>query len=504
MVALLWAQWKQTPRVLKADLLVVLSFLVIAPAFGFVAFVAAKEGFFAEQSRLVTTMLAVSLIAAAILSGNLLPSYGVAEEWVFSLPIRTASLVTYFWSVRSILVICMVVILVMPLTLGLAVGMSKGVEPLSVSLLLIVLLLNATIGALAQTILAGRNNEFRLLARVWLLWVSLIFLSALCSVIFVGLDCAIKGTSFDEWLNRVTRWIETPTAIVALLPVIPTYFAVKAVVLGLNMSAVLGTVLLFAIALIFLFGAKDSLAPFREFLVVQLEQTRRLSAMGIEAEEALAKEAVRSSEGFGEGETTFLWLYWLTARRSQRVWEFLITPIVLFALVPSPYLVAEGEDTSVFPISVIGVGGAFAIAVAILEVLPPEWQKSLPLSVPKVLIVSALPKVLVVVLGCLGLLLGVAVFRPEILGIAQVVSFLLVSPICGFSVAFASQALGISLREMLGRLSWTFVVFWGVVLIPVYLLLLTLTPYFLLGLLLSCVTCWLMFEWAKTNWHRVL
>jgi hypothetical protein len=129
---------------------------------------------------------------------------------------------------------------------------------------------------------------------------------------------------------------------------------------------------------------------------------------------------------------------------------------------------------------------------------PPEWLKSQPILAREAVLILALPTALRASLWGLAILFAIALLSPEGIGIANSFAFFLALIALGFGIDFAAQALRASRWTNFQDFPWLA----SAIAIGLGgLMSLTLTDYWLLGLLLSWAACLVLYLWAKERWR---
>lgn len=269
---------------------------------------------------------------------------------------------------------------------------------------------------------------------------------------------------------------------------------------GFSFVAALWLALLTLIAFVILLGALESARTFNETAFLQSQQMRRLTAMGAQDAITARLKPVRSVSGFGEGETALLWLNWLGFLRTYGVTTF--AALVVVVVISSVWFL-QRLDLAV--ISLIGsISPTLVIFSGIFASLVPEWLKSQPISVRRSLLMFALsPAVWVFLLG-VGILLAIAVSRPETLNATKIAAFLVASIGTGLGMGFSAQATRFTWAAWIRQWNFTAVAWQvGIAVAFAFPWFVTLTSFWAVGLIVNLGFCCLMFKLAESKWHSL-
>jgi hypothetical protein len=208
------------------------------------------------------------------------------------------------------------------------------------------------------------------------------------------------------------------------------------------------------------------------------------------AARAITAKPVKSESGFGLKATSLLWLYWLDWKR-RNSWAGELPALLVICLSVAVFAIKKS------PPSLLSL--AIAVVLLFYQVThTPEWLKSQPISAREAVLMLALPTALRASLWGLAILFAIALLSPEGIGIANFFAFFLAVIALGFGIDFAAQALRASRWTKFQDSSWldlAIAIFLG------ELMSLTLTDYWLLGLLLSWAACLVLYLWAKERWR---
>ncbi len=501
MAALVWAQLKSLPRLVWANLVVVLSLPVFTVFLGFIAFATAQG---LTQLGLIIFALTVSLFAGILMVRHqeIMVSQ---DEWVLAQPLNAQTFAASSWLTSAALWFFFWAVPIVSTVICATIGFGKVIELPSASVLVVVLALNSLIGSFSTASRLSKRG-LALVGQVWHIWTMLILLSAVSIVVIIAVVSYIYGSAIAvEWMDKIARWVETPAGMLALLPIMPAYFAVKSVMEGFNFIAVLWLVLLALIALVILLGALELARPFNESAFLQSQRMRRLSAMGIWDTITAKRKRIRSVSGFGEGETALLWLNWLSLRRTYGIsFELALTVIIFVALSIRFLLRSTLGMAKVFVPPIVSLTLAWLLIQMLTPSPIPEWLKSQPISVRKGLLMSALPQAIRAFLFGIGILLAIAIFHPEVLSTIQVASFVIASFSAGLGTGFSAQATKFSWIAWVTQCNFAAMFLQhGIAICFGFFWLLTLTDFWLFGLLLTWGCCGLTYRWAELKWHDV-
>ncbi|MCS7187453.1 MAG: hypothetical protein RMK89_10940 [Armatimonadota bacterium] len=101
-----------------------------------------------------------------------------------------------------------------------------------------------------------------------------------------------------------------------------------------------------------------------------------------------------------------------------------------------------------------------------------------------------------------GILLAVAVSRPETLSATKIAAFLVASISTGLSMGFSAQATRFTWAAWIKQ--WNFIATaWqvGIAVAFAFPWFMTLTSFWAMGLIVNLGFCWLMFKLAESKWH---
>ena len=412
-------------------------------------------------------------------------------EWKLAQPIHARTMTVFLWASGIADMLCLSILITLPAIISASIVLKGTVNVAAMMMLVVVVALNAALGAaLVSLEMTGWRTRLALIGRLWRIWIWAILIGAGVSILLFGilLDAGIRvGWEF-------VRWVETPVGMAILLPLMPTYHAIKAAFDGVIAVPVLLTLFLAVFTAIMVWQALEVAAPFCEATFLRSERRRRLTEMG--AWDALPAKPMKSEIGFGSKATSLLWMYWLNWKRNS-LWAGDLTAIVCIPIL-------SAMSTSQPLASTLILAGAIAAMTTSFS-RPPEWLKSQPISVDETLLVSALPTALRGGLWALVISFSLLLFSPGMVSAANVLAFVLAVVACSLGIDFMVRASKFLWQQDISFTASTALSLWLVVsigLLLAQLLSLTLTDYWLLGLLLSWAACVVSFLWAKERWLK--
>ena len=386
-------------------------------------------------------------------------------EWKLAQPIPARTMAVFLWASANMLYFSLTFVLLAAIVS--ASILLKGMANIAaIALSVTVIVLNACLGAaLVSLKMTGWRTNWAFLCELWVMWVSALFVLAIILLALYYFSGALRAAHID-W-EKVIGWVETPVGTVVLLPLMPAYYSIKAAFDGVGAVSVFLTMFLAVFTAITVWEALKFAAPFCEATFLYSEQRQRLTKMGAwdAAAQTITAKLAKSESGFGLKATSLLWLYWLDWKR-RNSWA----------------------------------GELPALLVICLSVAVPEWLKSQPISAREAVLMLALPTALRASLWGFAILFAIALLSPKGIGIANFFAFFLAVIALGFGIDFAAQALRASRWTKFQDSSWLAFV----AMIAIFLgelMSLTLTDYWLLGLLLSWAACLVFYLWAKERWR---
>jgi hypothetical protein len=489
MMALIWAQGKQLMRLWRQW-----QTLLPLVAFVFVVLSAPIWVWFAQDLlKPLPNQQAFSLALALFISQPWVfvpQTFGslFLPEWKLAQPIPARTMAVFIWA--SMLYFSLTFVLLAAIVS--ASILMKGMANIAaIALSVTVIVLNACLGAaLVSLKMTGWRTSWAFLCELWVVWVRALFVLAIILLALYYFSGALRAAHID-W-EKVIGWVETPVGTAVLLPLMPAYYSIKAAFDGVGAVSVFLTMFLAVFTAITVWEALKFAAPFCEATFLYSEQRQRLTKMGAwdaEAQTITAKLA-KSESGFGLKATSLLWLYWLDWKR-RNSWAGELPALLVICLSVAVFAIKKS------PPSLLSL--AIAMVLLFYQVThPPEWLKSQPISAREAVLMLALPNALRASLWGLAILFAIALLSPEGIGIANFFAFFLAVIALGFGIDFAAQALRASRWTKFQDSSWldlAIAIFLG------ELMSLTLTDYWLLGLLLSWAACLVFYLWAKERWR---
>jgi hypothetical protein len=335
------------------------------------------------------------------------------------------------------------------------------------------------------------------LCELWVMWVSALFVLAIILLALYYFSGALRAAHID-W-EKVISWVETPVGTAVLLPLMPAYYSIKAAFDGVGAVSVFLTMFLAVFTAIMVWEALKFAAPFCEATFLYSEQRQRLTKMGAwdAAAQAITAKLAKSESGFGLKATSLLWLYWLDWKR-RNSWAGELPALLVICSFGAVLFVIFGADFSNIGILSLALAMTLFSYRVFFFPHPPEWLKSQPILAREAVLILALPNALRASLWGLAILFAIALLSPEGIGIANFFAFFLAVIALGFGIDFAAQALRASRWTNFQDFPWLA----SAIAIGLGgLMSLTLTDYWLLGLLLSWAACLVLYLWAKERWR---
>jgi hypothetical protein len=338
--------------------------------------------------------------------------------------------------------------------------------------------------------MTGWRTNWAFLCELWVMWVSDLFVLAIILLALYYFSDALRAAHID-WV-KVIGWVETPVGTVVLLPLMPAYYSIKAAFDGVGAVSIFLTMFFAVFTAITVWEALKFAAPFCEATFLHSEQRQRLTKMGAwdAAARAITAKLAKSESGFGLKATSLLWLYWLDWKR-RNSWAGELPALLVICLSVAVFAIKKS------PPSLLSL--AIAMVLLFYQVThPPEWLKSQPILAREAVLMLALPTALRASLWGFAILFAIALLSPEGIGIANFFAFFLAVIALGFGIDFAAQALRASRWTNFQDFPWLA----SAIAIGLGgLMSLTLTDYWLLGLLLSWAACLMLYLWAKERWQ---
>jgi hypothetical protein len=491
MTALIWAQGKQLMRLWR-------QWQTLLPLVAFVFVVLSAPIWVRSAQDLLKPLpnqQAFSLALALFISQPWMfvpQTFGslFLPEWKLAQPIPARTMTVFIWA--SMLYFSLTFVLLAAIVS--ASILLKGMANIAaIALSVTVIVLNACLGAALVSLKMTRwRTTWAFLCELWVMWVSALFVLAIILLALYYFSGALRAAHID-W-EKVIGWVETPVGTVVLLPLMPAYYSIKAAFDGVGAVSVFLTMFLAVFTAITVWEALKFAAPFCEATFLYSEQRQRLTKMGAwdaEAQAITAKPA-KSESGFGLKATSLLWLYWLDWKR-RNSWAGELPALLVICLSVAVFVIKKS------PPSLLSL--AIAMVLLFYQVThPPEWLKSQPILAREAVLMLALPNALRASLWGFAILFAIALLSPEGIGIANFFAFFLAVIALGFGIDFAAQALRASRWTKFQDSSWLAFV----AMIAIFLgrlMSLTLTDYWLLGLLLSWAACLVFYLWAKERWR---
>jgi hypothetical protein len=491
MTALIWAQRKQLMRLWR-------QWQTLLPLVAFVFVVLSAPIWVRSAQDLLKPLpnrQAFSLALALFISQPWVfvpQTFGslFLPEWKLAQPIPARTMAVFLWASANMLYFSLTFVLLAAIVS--ASILLKGMANIAaIALSVTVIVLNACLGAaLVSLKMTGWRTTWAFLCELWVMWVSALFVLAIILLALYYFSGALRAAHID-W-EKVIGWVETPVGTVVLLPLMPAYYSIKAAFDGVGAVSVFLTMFLAVFTAITVWEALKFAAPFCEATFLHSEQRQRLTKMGAwdAAAQAITAKLAKSESGFGLKATSLLWLYWLDWKR-RNSWAGELPALLVICLSVAVFAIKKS------PPSLLSL--AIAMVLLFYQVThPPEWLKSQPISAREAVLMLALPNALRASLWGLAILFAIALLSPEGIGIANFFAFFLAVIALGFGIDFAAQALRASRWTKFQDSSWldlAIAIFLG------ELMSLTLTDYWLLGLLLSWAACLVLYLWAKERWR---
>ncbi len=469
----LWRQWQ--------TLLFIAAFAFMGLLVAILIWVSPKDSLTPLPIRRVFSLMLAFVSSLPLLFG-FLPAL---PEWKLAQPIHARTITVLLWASGIVDMLCLSLLITFPAIVSASIVLKGTVNVAAIVMLVIVIVLNACLGAALESLrMAGWRTRLALIGRLWI-WMWAILIGAGVSILLFSI-LSHAGIRFG-W--EFVRWVETPVGMAILFPLMPAYHAIKAAFDGVNVASVLLTLFLAGFTAIMVWQALEVAAPFCEATFLWSERRQRLTKMG--AWDALPAKPMKSEIGFGSRATSLLWLYWLNWKRGS-LWAGELP--VLFII---PFISAFGFEKGLpFP--------SLAIVLPLLFYRvffpnPPEWLKSQPISAGKAVLILALPSALRASVWGLAILFTLALLSPKGISIANFFAFSLAMTALGFGIDFVVQALRASWWTKFQDFPWLAFV---IAIVLGELMSLTLTDYWLLGLLLSWAACAVLYLWAKERWLK--
>jgi hypothetical protein len=501
MTALIWAQGKQLMRLWRQW-----QTLLPLVAFAFVVLSAPIWVRFAQDLlKPLPNQQAFSLALALFISQPWVfvpQTFGslFLPEWKLAQPIPARTMAVFIWASANMLYFSLTFVLLAAIVS--ASILLKGMANIAaIALSVTVIVLNACLGAaLVSLKMTGWRTNWAFLCKLWVMWVSALFVLAIILLALYYFSGALRAAHID-W-EKVIGWVETPVGTVVLLPLMPAYYSIKAAFDGVGAVSVFLTMFLAVFTAIMVWEALKFAAPFCEATFLHSEQRQRLTKMGAwdAAAQAITAKLAKSESGFGLKATSLLWLYWLDWKR-RNSWAGELPALLVICSFGAVLFVIFGADFSNIGILSLALAMTLFSYRVFFFPHPPEWLKSQPILAREAVLMLALPTALRASLWGLAILFAIALLSPEGIGIANSFAFFLALIALGFGIDFAAQALRASRWTNFQDFPWLA----SAIAIGLGgLMSLTLTDYWLLGLLLSWAACLVLYLWAKERWRTEL
>jgi hypothetical protein len=418
-------------------------------------------------------------------------------EWKLAQPIPARTMAVFLWASANMLYFSLTFVLLAAIVN--ASILLKGMANIAaIALSVTVIVLNACLGAaLVSLKMTGWRTTWAFLCELWVMWVSALFVLAIILLTLYYFSGALRAAHID-W-EKVIGWVETPVGTVVLLPLMPAYYSIKAAFDGVGAVSVFLTMFLAVFTAIMVWEALKFAAPFCEATFLHSEQRQRLTKMGAwdAAAQAITAKLAKSESGFGLKATSLLWLYWLDWKR-RNSWAGELPALLVICSFGAVLFVIFGADFSNIGILSLALAMTLFSYRVFFFPHPPEWLKSQPILAREAVLILALPTALRASLWGLAILFAIALLSPEGIGIANSFAFFLALIALGFGIDFAAQALRASRWTNFQDFPWLA----SAIAIGLGgLMSLTLTDYWLLGLLLSWAACLVLYLWAKERWR---
>lgn len=422
-------------------------------------------------------------------------------EWKLAQPIPARTMAVFLWASANMLYFSLTFVLLAAIVS--ASILLKGMANIAaIALSVTVIVLNACLGAALMSLkITGWRTNWAFLCKLWVVWVRALFVLAIILLALYYFSGALRAAHID-WA-KVIGWVETPVGTAVLLPLMPAYYSIKAAFDGVGAVSVFLTMFLAVFTAIMVWEALKFAAPFCEAIFLYSEQRQRLTKMGAwdAAAQAITAKLAKSESGFGLKATSLLWLYWLDWKR-RNLWAGEFTTLLVICSFGAVLFVIFSADFSNIGILSLALAMTLFSYRVFFFPHPPEWLKSQPILAREavLILILALPTALRASLWGLAILFAIALLSPEGIGIANFFAFFLAVIALGFGIDFAAQALRASWWTKFQDSSWLAFV----AMIAIFLgklMSLTLTDYWLLGLLLSWAACLVLYLWAKERWR---
>ncbi|MFA0740807.1 MAG: hypothetical protein DFNUSKGM_000914 [Candidatus Fervidibacter sacchari] len=445
-----------------------------------------------------------SLMLAFVSSLPLLfVSLPALPEWKLAQPIHARTMTVFLWASGIADMLCLSILITLPAIISASIVLKGTVNVAAMMMLVVVVALNAALGAaLVSLEMTGWRTRLALIGRLWRIWIWAILIGAGVSILLFSI-LSVAGIRFG-W--EFVRWVETPVGMAILLPLMPAYHAIKAAFDGVTAVPVLLTLFLAVFTAIMIWQALEVATPFCEATFLRSERRRRLTEMGEWG--ALPAKPIKSEIGFGSKATSLLWMYWLNWKRNF-LWAGELIAIAFIICSLCVFILSAKSVSQPFAFTFAAI---LAAAIVVMTMPPsgspprlPEWLKSQPISVDEALVMLALPTALRAGLWALVISFALLLFSPEKVSAVNVLAFVLAAVAYGFGIDFMVRALKLLWQQDISftaSAAFSIGLIVSIGLLLAQLLSLTLTDYWLLGLLLSWAACVVSFLWAKERWLK--
>ncbi len=233
--------------------------------------------------------------------------------------------------------------------IGIALGLGK-IHWQGLVVLVIVTLLSSLLGSSLGMLEVSHSNAdpWRRAIRFFVLWLTV----PLCLSACIALIALIAPREVSDWLKALSPWVDTPIVMFLLLPIVPFYHAMRAVVEGLTISTFVWLPVLTVLAVLLIREALQSAPQFCEALVTYADLARRArgaaewetaTIAGLKRLQDLQRW-MRFQPGFSKGATALLWQLWLGVRRSKSAQVFGLDILAVVALLVAAFLGLLGTE----------------------------------------------------------------------------------------------------------------------------------------------------------------
>ena len=496
MIALLWTQGRQWRNWITAHPFLLLLLALLEGLWGWMLWTLSELTNL--SARLPLPFPFFGLLSTLLLNFPLIimprQLRGLKAEWILTQPVHPRTMVAFIWLNETYHWGVSLLAFFIAIPYRVLVGIPQA---LTLVCFVLIIVLNIVLGAaLAMMEATGWRTELGWLGKVWKYWVRSIFVAFFGALL--GLYCAdavvsaFLGQPISLTLMFIEhlRWIETPIGMIVLMPLMPTYHALKAKSADIEM--LLGLGLLATLTTIMVWQASQVAMPFCEVAFLQGERWQRLTRVMAWDISTTAK-FLTSVTWFGKGLAALLGLHWRYWQRTKSLVTASVSMVLVFFLARSRVLYLAPGSPNYFLL--------LAFVPALLHPLPyPEWLKSQPLPLNRVFLTLVLLRTVVVVPICLSILLAVVPTLPKSAVFIRSIAFTLAAIAFGVGMGAILQVQTVSLPMDPMDLQW-FVYF--LIAAPFAMAVsLTLGPLWFLGVLLSWILGVLLYEWARQKWHE--